>query len=133
MATLYLTKQEESILQSLPETLRNGWQVEQEADVPAESDDDRRTRLMLARVRDPHLTSLVDKAKAGTSVEELADAIQEIDLSNASDADLGELFFALGPTPLSQIIAALLQDAQNDEQLADIESLAFIRHSLLSR
>lgn len=131
--TLLLTASEQKIFDDLPETLREGWSREEEQwKAVSETPDQIRMRLHLVRLHDPKLQSFLLEAQKNSSVDAISSLILGTNLKGVGDADLAELFFALGPNALSQIITSLLASAKTDDDIASIESLTLIRHLLLA-
>ena len=131
MDTVYLTSAERSLFDALPDSVRNGWQIAEETLTVAESPAQRRMRLHLLQLRDPKLKNFITEARGKNSVDELATFVLSMDLKGVSEADLAELFFALGPTALTLIIADSLKKVKTDDDLDGINALVTIRHSLL--
>ena len=131
MDTVYLTSAERSLFDALPDSVRNGWQIAEETLTVAESPAQRRMRLHLLQLRDPKLKNFITEAQGKNSVDELATFVLSMDLKGVSEADLAELFFALGPTALTLIIADSLKKVKTDDDLDGINALVTIRHSLL--
>jgi len=130
MNTLYLFPAEQTVFDSLSADLKDGWSVEAEEKTYEDSAQKRAIRLSMARVHDPVLMHLRDKAyKAGT-VEEVAGYINETDLKRVDEDDIAELFFALGPDIIGRLIAYMLQTAKTDTDIEGIVSLSLIRHEI---
>lgn len=132
MNTLYLFADEKQLFDKLPNELKEGWQVEEETLSFEDSDVHRKMRMRFFRIHDPKLETFCDQAKKADSVEELANLVQETDLSAVNDADLMELFFVLGPEPLTLVIQNLLNEISADSDLEDLAALTVIRNSLLT-
>ena len=129
---LYLTPKEREEFEQLPETLREGWRVIEETLTFADTVERREMRLHLLRMHDPKLLALREKALALPTTDAVVTLILESNLSGVSDADLAELFFALGPAPLSFLIPQFLTKAHSDEDLEHVAIFSGIRHSLLA-
>ena len=128
---LTLRSDELALFQSLSGGLRDGWQTEEEQLEAKDSNEFMQMRLELLHVRSTVLKDFVSKVKASKNPQEVAKLFAEMDLHEVEDADLAELFFALGPVPLTLIIKDLLSNASSDSDLQDLEALTGIRHSLL--
>src|SRR3989344_8023312 len=132
MNTLTLTKEEEKAFAELSEAVREGWDVQAETiryeDAPAKQ----LMRLSLLRLHDPALLALGEKAGRAGCGDELVALIQGMDVSAVDDSDLAELFFALGPTVLSELIAVQIASAKTDADVEGVQALTVIRHSILS-
>lgn len=128
---LTLTPDEKKIFDALSDALKDGWKVEKELPIPLDSPIKRLTRFELLHLRDETLMRLAEHAKKTQEADEIVKFIQEADLSKVSHDDLTELFFAIGPSVLSQAIFDLLGKVKTDDELRDIGALADIRHSLL--
>lgn len=129
-ATFYFTAEERKAFAALSEALRNGWSVEEERGTSTDDLAHRDMRLHLLRVRSPKVTTIVKKALQENTVEGIARILNDTDLKGVHDADLAELFFVLGPGPLSILILNVLRSAKTDEDLQGIMALTVIRHSL---
>ncbi len=132
MKTIYLTAQEKNIYDALPDDVREGWEVEDETVSYQDSDAKRATRFALLRLHDPKLLAFRDVASKVKNIEDLNVLNQRSDLSDVQDADLAELFFALGPEVLTHLIGFLFPSISDDEALEDIVALTVIRHSFLT-
>jgi hypothetical protein len=131
MTVLHLTKPERIIWDALPNGLKEGWEIEQEANTTHDTPAHFQMRLALLRLHDPKLMQLRDAAMKSDSAETVTKLLEETNLSNVSDGDLAELFFALGPSMLSEYVSSLLKKAKDDPDLEDIAALTTIRHELL--
>ncbi|MDD5041320.1 MAG: hypothetical protein PHX87_03550 [Candidatus Peribacteraceae bacterium] len=132
MNTLYLTGEEKKAFGALPAELQEGWEVVVEA-VPSHDDIQHRSmRLHLVHLHDKKLMSIVERARTLTDVGTLVSLVSGSDLSDVNDADLAELCFAIGPIPLTRIIREFLSQAKDDSDIEGIQSLATVRHSLIS-
>lgn len=129
---MHLTTAERRLFDALPEVLREGWQVQTEADPPKDTAEMRRMRLHLVQLHDPRLQKFVEEARSKDSVDSLAAHIAGVDLGDVRESDLAELFFALGAASVSALIASLLAEAKSDSDLQDIEALTIIRHELMT-
>lgn len=127
---LFLTAQEQEVFVKLPEPLREGWVVQQAHAVPQDDPARRAIRLQMLRLKDPGLQAFIRRAQACTAANELAEHLATLKLSACIDADLAEMFFAVGPQTITVLIGSLLSSATTDEQLQDIEALTVIREAL---
>jgi len=131
MTTIYLSAEEMKIFENLPEALHRGWVIEEEKNTADDSYEKRLVRMQLMHLRDPKLQMLLEETSKCTSVEEVVHVIQNQDLTHIDTADLSELFFVLGPTVLTALIAFLMKSAQTDEDIEGIVALSLIRNKLL--
>ena len=131
MNPLFLLREEQAAFEALSSDLREGWEVEMETATYEDSVEKQIMRLSILRLHDPTLKELRDKAQSAGSVEEVATLLQDFDLKDVDEDDLAELFFAMGPTILSQLIASLLASAKTDDDIEGITALTTIRHSVL--
>lgn len=132
MNTLFLTAEEQKTFGALPAKLREGWTVHAEQEGNLRDDAAHRAmRLQLVHLHDPKLKEFIQRGSALTDAHALAEFVASADLHGVEDGDLAELCFALGPVPLSGIIAILLAQAKHDDDVEGIQALALIRHSLL--
>lgn len=131
MNLLHLTAAERKVFELLPETVREGWQVEAEELKYADTRQKQMMRLSLVRLHDPSLLALREKALQTESVDEVVALIGTMDLTLVDGDDLAELSFALGPTMMSNLIAALLGKVTSDEEMEGVTALTVIRHAIL--
>ena len=131
MTTLYLTSSEELVFATLPEALREGWTIEQEALSYTDTPLKRTMRLSLLRLHDPILVQLHKEIGQAKEPREMVPFFERIDFSHIDGDDLAELFFAVGPEVLSEVIAHLLSAARTDTEVEAVTALTVIRHALL--
>lgn len=86
--------------------------------------------MHLLKLRDPRLLGFLEKAKKANTVDALAALVLGTDLKKVSDADLAELFFALGPGPIGRCVESMLAAAVKDEDIEGVAALTTIRRSL---
>jgi len=55
--------------------------------------------------------------------------VKSIDLAEASEDDLAEMFFVLGPANMSLLLSALLAQSRTDSDMNAIASLSASRHA----
>lgn len=130
LTVLHLTDAERAIYRTLKPELQEGWTVEPENGNFRDSPERRRMRLHLVKLRDPKLLDFQEKAKKAGTVDALTALILSMDLKQVNDADLAELFFALGPGPIGRVVESLLGTAMNDEDIEGVAALTTIRRSL---
>ncbi|PIR50092.1 hypothetical protein COU79_01270 [Candidatus Peregrinibacteria bacterium CG10_big_fil_rev_8_21_14_0_10_54_7] len=131
MNELHLTPAEQKLFLSLPEKLREGWKVREETQKFEDTKKHLRTRVSFLKIRDPKLHVLKEQIEKAKGQKEIAKIVGEFDLKGVHQADLAELFFALGPKPLFQIIETMLRQAKTDEEIESIAALSLIRNALL--
>ncbi|MDD3896957.1 MAG: hypothetical protein PHU04_03910 [Candidatus Peribacteraceae bacterium] len=130
---LSLTADEQKLFDALPDGLKEGWVITEEQGTYSDTPRHRMMRMQLMHLHDPKMQEFLGKAKATEGDEKaLAALVARTDLSDVSDGDLAELFFVLGPAPLSALILSLLRAVKSDEDIDDLASLTLIRNSLLS-
>ena len=127
---LHLTDTERAIWRTLKPEIQEGWTIEPENGNFRDSPERRRMRLHLLKLRDPRLLDFQEKAKKASTVDALTALILETDLKGVNDADLAELFFAIGPGPIGKIVESMLGAASVDTDIEDIAALTTIRRSL---
>ena len=127
---LHLTDAECALWRTLKQEIQEGWTVEPENGNFRDSPERRRMRLHLLKLRDPKLLAFQENAKKAGTMDELVTLIHSTDLKNVNDADLAELFFALGPGPIGKVVESMLQTAKSDADIEGIASLTMIRRSL---
>lgn len=132
LTTLFLTAEEQAIYNALPATLQEGWSIEAETQQYKDTQQKRVLRFRLYRAYDPRLRVLMQSFETASSDEELKNILTNASLKDVSDTALAELFFTMGPGPISAFIVAMLKGAKKDEDIERIASLSIIRHALLS-
>lgn len=132
MEPLFLTADERKVFDALPAAVREGWEVRAERDAVPDDAARRAMRLQLLHLHDPALRAFVRSAGETKDSAALTALVLGMDLKGVADADLAELCFALGPVPLTAIIADLLPKTKTDDDLEGVQAIALIRHSLLA-
>ena len=130
MNTLHLTTDERRAFDTLPAALREGWEDEEETGAFEDTPLRKRLRFELLRLQHPKLTALQRDAKT-LDPEALGAKLLETDLSDVPDADVAELFFAVGPAALTTLIAALVPQAETDDDLLRLAAATAIRRQLI--
>ena len=131
MNFLQLTEDEKALFASLPAGVREGWEVHTEERTFTDTKEHFATRLSFVRLHDPKLHVFKEQLEKAKSPEEAVAIAGEMDLSQVKQADLAELFFAMGPGPLSLLISKLLKTAKEDTDVQAVAALSLIRGSLL--
>ena len=129
---LHLRPDEKEKFDALSDELKDGWKVEEEKLMHDDTPKKRSMRILLLRIRDQKLQSFVEEAKKENDASKLASLVHDTDLSDVNDADIAELFFALGPEALSKIIMAMIGDIGSDEDIEGVAAITIIRNSLLT-
>jgi len=91
----------------------------------------RELRFMIARFHDPKLLAVREKFKQVKTDEEFLAVMNSIDLSVVSEADLGQIMFAVGPDAIGALILNTLAATDTDEDLLMISNFTALRHELL--
>ena len=128
---LYLTDAEAKAFAALPDTLKEGWKVEAETLSYADTPKNREIRFMITRFHDPKLLAVRDQFKKVKTDEEYMKLLQDFDISKVSEADLGQMMFALGPDAIGALIRGILQSSVTDQDLVMVSHFAELRHELL--
>lgn len=131
MNFLQLTEDEKPLFAALPEVLREGWEVHTEERTFEDTKEHFATRLSFVRLHDPKLHVFKEQLENAKSPEEAVAIAEGMDLSQVRQADLAELFFAMGPGPLSLLISRILKTAKDDADVQAVAALSLIRGSLL--
>ncbi|HLD32310.1 MAG TPA: hypothetical protein VJB10_01835 [Candidatus Peribacteraceae bacterium] len=131
MTELHLTATEQELFITLPKALREGWTVQKEVQQFKDTNKHLRTRVSFIKIRDPKLHVFKEQIEKAKGQKEIAKIVGEFDLKGVHQADLAELFFALGPKPLFQSIETMLRQAKTDEEIESIAALSLIRNALL--
>ena len=131
MTTIYLSAEEKLLFEKLPETLRDGWITEEETKTADDTFEQRLVRMQLMHLRDPKLQAILKLVSESSSIDQVVNVIQSQDLTHIDNADLSELFFALGPTVISALILFLLKSVKTDKDIEGIVALTLIRNKLL--
>lgn len=131
MTVLYLTPKEHLQFASAPAPLREGFDVEEETLVFRDSPAHRALRFKQLRLQDPALLALVQRASSAGVEEELLATCRDLDPARASDRDLAELCFLIGPEGISALLFERLRTLQSAHDLDGIAALAAMRHAML--
>lgn len=131
MTELHLTATEQKLFKKLPKALREGWMVKEETQQFQDTKEHLRTRVSFIKIRDPKLSIFREQIEKAEDQKEIAKIVSEFDLKDVHQADLAELFFALGPAPLFRIIEAAISQAKTDQEIESVAALALIRNALL--
>lgn len=122
---LYLTAAESEKVRRLPESLLEGWAIEEETGTAYESDDVLRIRAGMARFDTfPALRDMAKSAAAGEKIDFST-------LRGMPEAALPELCFTIGARGITVLIAGLIANAKSDEDVAGIAGLSSIRRDIL--
>lgn len=132
MNVLHLLPSERTLLEALPASLQDGWTVEEESLTYKDTLQKQMMRLSVVRLHDPSLIKLREKAQTIINPQQMTDLLASQDLSLVGEDDLAQLFFALGPNVLSQLIAELLKKVKSDADMEGVTALTVIRHSILN-
>lgn len=132
MNILHLTPAEQSLFEALPSALREGWVIETENRGYVDTPQRMEIRMALLRLHDPKLLALREKTATAQSADEVAAIIADTDLHGVDNDDLASLFFALGPTITSSLIAYMIPQAESDKDVEAVTALALIRHAMLN-
>ncbi|TSC97898.1 MAG: hypothetical protein Greene101449_1067 [Candidatus Peregrinibacteria bacterium Greene1014_49] len=130
ITVLYLTDAERAIWRMLSQEAQEGWTIEPENGNFRDSPQRREMRLHLLKLRDPKLLDFQEKAKKANTMEALTALILTMDLKNVNDADVAELFFAIGPGPIGRVVESILATVTKDEDIEGVAALTLIRRSL---
>ncbi len=131
MKAIYLTKEEELVFNKLPLESRKQWKVENEVVDYVDTDEQRKIRIELLSLNSPALQSLKKNLLVAVSDDQIKKIMIEADISQISDGDLAELFFAMGPTVPGFIILQLLHEVLAAKDIEAIHALSVIRRNLL--
>lgn len=130
LTVLHLTATESAIWHTLPPDRKEGWTVEPEEGNFRDSPERRRMRLQMLKLRDPKLLAFQEKARKAGTVDAITALILDTDMKKVNDADLAELFFAIGPGPIGRIVESMLVTVKTDADIEGIAALTTIRRSL---
>lgn len=131
MTTLYLYTEEIEKFSTYSKELQEGWIVEEEKMTATDSAEERSMRMQLMHLRDPKIKQFLESAEQNPAAKDVATLVHNTDLKDIDDADLAELFFALGPKVITLILAFMLKNIKTDDDIEGIVSIALIRHKLL--
>jgi hypothetical protein len=124
--TIYLTKDEQTVFDSLSEEVKTGWTVEEETLTCYETLRQIHMRISLADFRHhPEVKNILEKIKNGMSPEKIS--LDSIDAQVQK-----ELFFTIGARGVAAFIATLLPEIKDDEDVEALATFSSIRHELLS-
>lgn len=128
--TLYLTAEEKAVFDGLSDELKEGWNVVVEEIDYEETPIKQRIRFDVMNVQSPGLQEFQEKAKAVSTKEEIETLASELDFSAFNDVDITELFYALGPFSIGELITRFLGEAKADEDIQGILGMSALRHLL---
>jgi polysaccharide pyruvyl transferase CsaB len=131
MNTLFLTATERAQYDALPSDIRDGWNVSDEILTYADTAQKQIMRLSLVRLHDPSLVELRRKMSETKTQEDMLALVASMDVRLVNEDDLAELFFAIGPSMLSQLIQLLLSRVQSDKDMEGVTAISVIRHTIL--
>ncbi|OGJ62752.1 hypothetical protein A3A67_03485 [Candidatus Peribacteria bacterium RIFCSPLOWO2_01_FULL_51_18] len=124
MDAIYLNEAEKSLFDKLPESLKEGWQTEEEKGTAYESDEVLKMRRKMASFVDfPQVIKVLVAVEKGET--------QGLSLVDIPEGILPELFFTIGARGLEVLIMRLLADAKTDGDLEGLAGLATCRHEIL--
>ena len=128
--TLYLTAEEKAVFDGLSDELKEGWNVVVEEIDYEETPIKQRIRFDVMNVQSPGLQDFQEKAKTVGTKEEIETLASELDFSAFNDVDITELFYALGPFSIGELITRFLGEAKADEDIQGILGMSALRHLL---
>ncbi len=131
--TLFLKADERTLFDRLPESMQEGWSVQEDVMDYVDSPDRRRVRMSAICIQDPRLKAFHDRLHASITLEEATQLLQDLDVRTMHDVDVREIVYALGPDVLSAIIALVLRTAASDEDLLDVVAYSTARHLFFAR
>jgi len=132
MMYLHLTKTEKDLFAALPDSVRNGWKTEDEALTFEDTDHRRYMRMSVMKLHDPRLLGLKKKLmELKDKPEEARKVLEDLDIRTVNDDDMLQLFYAMGPAPITYMILSSLQPDATDEDLKNVAALSMIRHMIL--
>lgn len=131
--TLFLKADERTLFDRLPESMQEGWSVQEDVMDYVDSPDRRRVRMSAICIQDPRLKAFHDRLHASITLEEATQLLQDLDVRTMHDVDVREIVYALGPDVLSAIIALVLRTAASDEDLLDVAAYSTARHLFFAR
>ncbi len=124
--TIFLTADEQSLFQAVPESLREGWTVQSETLDCYESLRQIRMRISLADFKfHPGVKTILDQISAGESPD-------KISFEHIGPDVQKELYFTIGARGVAAFIATLLSEISKDEDIEALATLTVIRHELLT-
>ena len=128
MNTVYLLPNEQELFAALPNSLQEGWLIEQASIGYEDSYDRMQVRCAQMTLVHPSLLQIKEKLSTGAKLSDIMAYIEDVDLRRVPEADMRELLYGLGPDLLSLIIQHQLQGATNDEDLKNVAAYSSIRH-----
>ena len=128
---VFLTISEQSVFSTLPAAVHTMATIESEMLSYEDSEKKREIRARNMQLRHPSLLKLRERLTSTLTPKEVAAILATMDLSVLPEDDLAELYFAMGPTVISDLIGNLLKNVRTLEDFEALTSLTLIRHSLL--
>jgi len=124
--TLFLTDKEQSYLQNIPSSLRDGWDLQTETLDAYESMRQIKIRYSLSDFSfHPEIKTFVE------GIMENGEPDMAV-LDSLTPEVEKEIFFVLGAVGVKSLIATLLTEISDDADMELLASLSVIRHELLS-
>ncbi len=125
MNTLTLTADEKKVYLTLPESLREGWQILDETQTSYETLEALEMRIEISPLRrHPLLQEYLKRFEKGESVEKLP-------LPDLSQEDMGEFFFSIGARGMTELMKSVLGNVKTDDDIRLLSSIGEMRHKLL--
>lgn len=132
MPTLHLTPDEQEIFSALPGDIRADVVVVPEKITFIDTDEQRAVRMRTLVIKNPALQELKPKLAAANAGWQLVEYAREFDFASLSKEELIDLYYTMGPDPMTAMIEHLLREVQCAQDIEDIAPLTFIRHGVLS-
>jgi len=127
---LSLTASERKTFASLPVAIREGWTVNDFSITHTESPEELYLRYRMARFEDPAYAALAASVHNAKSPDDFLRVAEKFQFHEGAIDQLSELFFVLGTNVLSGIVAYLLKNAKDDEDIEGIAALTTVRRFL---
>ena len=125
MTTLYLTAQEKSLFDGLPDSIKQGWTVEAEKSDAYETPEVLRMRMQMVDLgKYPSALGILERLKNGED-------LRNINLEGLSPDVLRELAFTIGAKGMAVLISRLLKSARTDKDIEGLAGMSLIRHEIL--
>ncbi len=132
--TIFLNTEEKEAFNSLSDDLKGDWEVQDEIIEYEESADKQRMRCKLMKLSDPALQKAFDEVqnlKEGDQ-EAFNNWVSSLSLSELNDDDMNEIFYALGPVSISNMIKQMLAEAKEADDVEYVAAISAIRHVMFT-
>ncbi len=125
MQTIHLTQAERTVFDTLPASLREGWEVKAEEGTVYETDYELMVRANMAEVDGfPQLKQMMLDLRSGK-------AINPSTIGDIPEQLLPEILYSIGARGITIIMEDLMKAAKTDQELLSLAAFSQFRHDIL--